>query len=284
MDTAFIAITLSVLMHVAWNLLARHVEARCNFLWWGLLAHLILLGPWALWCLLVDSLWNTTLIVALIVSATANTFYFISLRKAYHYAPVALVYPLVRSSPVLIMFWAWLVFDQQVSLGGIVGICISAVGLWFLAGTSRKGDTRQAIPWAIMAAVATSIYSLSDKMAVTYLPTFGAQLGFITIGYLSSFIGLSVVQYRENHIFIPACRPQYFYIITGGIFIGLAYALVVRAMHDLPAAYVVAYTNTGIVLATILSIWMFKEKEKWRKRLSAAIIVALGLIVLGIEQ
>lgn len=282
MDSAFVAITLSVLMHVSWNLLARHVEARCNYLWWGLLAHLILLGPWALWCLVFDSLWNDELVIAMLVSASANTVYFLALRKAYHYAPVALVYPVARSSPVLIAFWSWLIFEQGLSPGGMTGILINALGLWVMAGTSRNGDARHALPWAMIAAFATSIYSLSDKLAVSYLPSFGSQLGFITIGYLASFIGISLVQFRERKSFMPACRPSLIYILPGGLFIGLAYALVVRAMLDISAAYVVAYTNAGIVLATILSIWLFKEREHWRTRVAAVGVITLGLIVLGL--
>ncbi len=61
----------------------------------------------------------------------------------------------------------------------------------------------------------------------------------------------------------------------------MAYALVVRAMLGLPAAYVVTYTNAGIVLATALSIWVFKEKEKWASRIIAAVFISIGLIVLG---
>lgn len=282
MESALPAITLSVLMHVAWNLLARHVSARSNFLWWGLLAHLILLGPWALWRLVTDSSWNTTLVITMLVTASTNTLYFLALRKAYHFAPVTLVYPVVRSSPLLIAFWAWLLFDQGISVSGIIGISISAMGLWLLSGSSRHGDARHALPWALVAAFSTSIYSLSDKHAVTYLPTFGSQLGFITIGYLASFLGLSLINYRENKSIIPASRPKLLYIMLGGIFIGLAYALVVRAMLVLPAAYVVAYTNAGIVLATVLSIWVFREMEKWKSRLLASIIVSLGLVVLGL--
>jgi drug/metabolite transporter (DMT)-like permease len=120
-----------------------------------------------------------------------------------------------------------------------------------------------------MAIFATSIYSLSNKVAVSYLPGFGAQLGFISIGYLASFIGLTIFQYRATGSFIPACRPKPQYILTGGLFIGTAYALVVRAMLELPAAYVVAYTNAGIVLATGLSICLFKEREKWASRIIA---------------
>lgn len=268
-------------MHVAWNLLARHVDRRCNFLWWGLLAHLVLLGPWAFWRLVIDSLWNTQLIIAMLTTAAANTLYFMALRKAYHFAPVALVYPIARSSPVLIAIWAWFLFEQDISLNGITGIGISVLGLWVLAATSRNGDTKHALPWAIMAAVATSIYSLSDKVAVAYLPSFGSQLGFISAGYLVSFIGLSIFQYRETGSLIPKCRPKRRYILSGGLFIGIAYALVVRAMLELPAAYVVAYTNAGIVLATTLSIWLFKEKENWLRRVLAAIVITAGLVVLG---
>lgn len=284
MDSALIAISLSVLMHVTWNLLARHVDARCNFLWWGLLAHLFLLGPWALWRLIVDSHWNSSLLLAMLVTAVANTFYFLALRKAYHFAPVALVYPIARSSPALIALWAWLMFDQGISIAGALGIAVSVVGLWLLAGTSKKGDTTHALPWALMAALATSIYSLSDKVAVEYLPSFGAQLGFITIGYAASFIGLTVIQYRESQRFYPACRPKWRYLLPGGLFIGVAYALVVRAMLELPAAYVVTYTNAGIVLATIFSIWIFKERENWQYRLAAAIVVSSGLLVLGLNR
>ena len=284
MDSAFVAIALSVLMHVAWNLLARHVDSRCNYLWWGLLAHLIMLGPWALWRLIADSHWNKELVVAMLVTATANSFYFIALRKSYHYAPVALVYPLVRSSPVLIAFWAWLIFGQDISVWGVIGIGISVMGLWLLAITAKNGDTKHALPWALVAAFATSIYSLSDKVAVGYLPSFGSQLGFITIGYLASFIALSSIQYRESKSLAPKYRPRLSYILIGGLFIGVAYALVVRAMLELPAAYVVAYTNAGIVLATILSIWIFKEREYWIRRSLAASTVTIGLVVLGLGK
>lgn len=281
MSNAYVAIALSVLMHVCWNLLARHVASRCNFLWWGLLAHLVLLGPWAIWRLILDGQWNSELVAAMLVTSLANAFYFYTLRRAYHHAPVALVYPVARSSPILIALWAGLIFAQPISYSGLTGILISVGGLWLLALTARKGDTAHAIPWALFAALGTSIYSLSDKVAVQYLPGFGAQLGFITVGYLFSFIVLSVVQYHEHRRVVPLCRPRLIYILPGGLFIGTAYALVVRAMLDLPAAYVVAYTNAGIVLATVLSVWLFREREHWRQRLLSALLIVLGLVVLG---
>jgi phosphonate utilization associated putative membrane protein len=283
MNSALLAIALSVIMHVAWNLLARHVDRRCNYLWWGLLAHIVLLGPWALWELVTESIWSSDLIIAIVVTAIANTLYFLALRQAYHYAPVALVYPEARSSPALIALWAWLLFDQTIPINGVVGIGISIIGLWIMAATSRGDDTAHALPWAIIAAVGTSIYSLSDKVAVSFLPTFGAQLGFITVGYICSFLALTLAQWRTTGRPLPPQRPKWIYLVTGGLFIGTAYALVVRAMLELPASYVVAFTNSGIVLATLLSIGLLKEREQWQGRLIAAVIISCGLAILGLN-
>ena len=268
-------------MHVAWNLLARHVDAKANYIWWGLLAHTVLLGPFATWHLITAAQWNTTLVIALLISASANTLYFTALRRAYQFAPVALVYPLVRSSPILIGLWTWLLFAESLTLWEMISIAISVVGLWILAASSVKGDARHALPWAATAAVATSIYSLSDKIAVVYLPNFASQLGFISVGYASAFIGLSLVQYKETNRWTPAARPAWIYILVGGLFIGTAYALVVRAMRELPAAHVVSFTNAGIVLAVLLSIMLYRERGHWQKRIIGSLIVTAGLGLLA---
>lgn len=268
-------------MHVAWNLLARHVDAKANYLWWSILTHLLLVGPYAIWHLIISAQWNTTLVIALGVTAFANTLYFIALRRAYHFAPVALIYPLARSSPILIALWAWVFFAERLTLWQILAIVISVAGLWVLAASSKEGDARHALPWAALAALATSIYSLSDKAAVAYLPEFAEQLGFITVGYVTAFIGLSIVQYKETKRWLPAARPALIYILIGGLFIGTAYALVVRAMRELPASHAVSFTNAGIVLAVLLSIVLYRERLHWQQRLKGSLIVSLGLGLLA---
>ena len=96
-SVALLTITLSVLMHVTWNLLARHVDSRCNYIWWAILANNIILGPWAIWSLIQDVNWSSALVLSMTISAFANGLYMVALRQAYLYAPVALVYPVARS-------------------------------------------------------------------------------------------------------------------------------------------------------------------------------------------
>jgi drug/metabolite transporter (DMT)-like permease len=69
--------------------------------------------------------------------------------------------------------------------------------------------------------------------------------------------------------------------LPAGLFIGNAYGLVIFAMQYLSAAYAVAFTNAGIVLAGLLSILVFGERERWRTRLAAIAIITAGLGVLA---
>jgi phosphonate utilization associated putative membrane protein len=280
MDNAYLLIGLSVIMHVTWNLLARHVNPKANYLWWGLLAHCVILGPYAFWQLIHNALWEWPLMAAIATTSCALTFYFISLRRAYQHAPVSLVYPLARSSPLLIALGSLLFFGNAFSAFELFAILVSVAGLWVVASSSGLGDTKKALPWTFAAALATCVYSLSDKVAVEYLSGFAEQLGFVTIGYLFALIGLTLEQRWESGIWIPAEKPSLLYIIIGGCCIGTAYALVVRAMTTLPAAHVVSFTNTGIILAVLLSIFVFHEREHWIQRLLGASIISSGLILL----
>jgi multidrug transporter EmrE-like cation transporter len=51
-------------------------------------------------------------------------------------------------------------------------------------------------------------------------------------------------------------------------------------MQYLSAAYAVAFTNAGIVIAGLLSIFAFKEREQAGKRIVALVVITLGLAAL----
>jgi len=275
-----LAVTVSVGMHVTWNLIARRQPADAFPLWWVLLAHLLLLGPIGLSALITSVTWTPTFLAMLATSAIANVIYFWGMRKAYEHAPVALVYPLVRSSPLLIAFWSVLLTGESLGTNAWLGIGISVVGLWLLSWSALRNATdRKALPWAFVAMLATSIYSLSDKAATGSIPNFDGLIGFISIGYFAAWLSISWAMKQKTGRWVPEKRIDTTAMIVGGLCIGTAYALVIHAMRTLPSAEVVTYTNGGIVIASILSLTWFKERQDWKRRLMGAVIAALGLIV-----
>lgn len=281
MSEAGVAVAASVLMHVAWNLMARHQPREAFPLWWILLAHLLILGPWGVYTLLREVDWTPAFANWLVVSAAANTVYFMALRRAYELAPVALVYPLVRSSPFLIALWSVLFLNESLRGNEWLGIAISVAGLLTMASSGRCDDDNRALPYALTAMVATSIYSLTDRAAIAHIPGFGGVIGFITFGYAASWVMLTLDLRRATGAWIPPRRPHVAVVVAGGLCVGLAYALVIHAMRSLPSAVVVAYTNAGIVIATALSILMFNERTLWKTRAAAALAISAGLFTLS---
>jgi len=284
MNTAMLAIAGSVAMHVAWNLLVRQQGAKTRLLWWALAIHCLILAPWGFYALATQAHWTPQLALALLASSLANVTYFVALDRAYHHAPVALVYPIVRSSPLLIAIWSLLLFGESLGIWAWLAMLLSVAGLLLLASTAWRNDARTALPWALTAALATSVYSLTDKAATPFLPTLSSVLGFISVGYALSFIAITVLLRREQGRWRPECKPPLLTMLVAGLCIGLAYVLVIHAMRSMPAAVVVAFTNAGIVIAGALSIFMFHERQHWKIRLIGITVVMLGLVVLAIVR
>lgn len=283
MNESELALVASVLMHVAWNMLARHQPANTFALWWALSAHLLVLGIWGFPALVLEVHWTPGFTALLATSAAANGIYFMGLRRAYTHAPVALVYPLVRSSPLLIAVWGMLLFGD--TLPGLVwaGIAISVAGLLLMASGDNQGSERRGIPWALLAMLATSVYSISDKAATASIESFRGLVGFVSVGYLTAWVALSIEHYRQAGHWLPSARPAWYVILGGGLCVGLAYALVIHAMRFMPAAEAVAYTNAGIVLACLASIFIFRERHCWQRRLFGAGIILSGLLLMRLS-
>lgn len=280
MTQAAVFIAMSVCMHVVWNLMARQQPKARYVLWWVLIGHLVLLAPWGLYSLFQHTTFTPEFMALAATSATANALYFLGLKKAYDHAPVALVYPLVRSSPLLIALWGLWLLDQHLSVAAWLGIGISVLGLALLADTGRGSANKAALPWAFLAMLCTSVYSLSDKAATVHIESLSGLLGFVSFGYFAAWLALTAEMKISSGRWVPAERPPVWIIAVGGVCVGLAYVLVIAAMRSMPAAVVVAFTNAGIVLATLASIFLFKENEHWKMRVVAASTIVGGLLVL----
>lgn len=279
-----LAIGLSVLMHVTWNLIARHQPRDSEPLWWVLLGHLVLIAPWGLYQFVLQAEWNSRLLALLLASACANVLYFQSLYCAYRHAPVAFVYPLVRSSPLPIAVWSLLLLGESLGALAWTGIGISVMGLLAMARTAREHDEGRALPCSLLAMLATSVYSLSDKAATAQVPSFGGIVGYLSVGYLAAWAAMSWRLRRSTGRWMPRARPGATALLVGSLCVGLAYALVIHAMRTLPAAEVVAYTNAGIALATVLSLVLFREQHRWLQRSLATLVICVGLALIGVGR
>jgi phosphonate utilization associated putative membrane protein len=284
--TPLLAIGLSVLLHVSWNLLTRRTHSDANYLWWIVGLYVLVFSPFALPEFIHATELSPVLYLCAAISGTTNGLYFLALRRAYHLAPASAVYPMVRSSPLLIAIIESLFFDRSFPLMSWCAILIAVSGLWMIATSSHDGVTRlsRAWPYALFAACMTVFYSLSDKEAALHMQDLTSALGYVCVNFAISWIFLSLEQKKRTRQWVPAIRPSGTSLVIGTVGVGTAYALVIYAMKWLPAAYAVTLTNAGIVLTVLLGVVWLKEHAGWRQRVAGSSLILIGLIIIGISS
>ena len=277
------AILIAVVMHVTWNLLARHTRPDAEFLWWAIAGHVLLFGPWSLAAMVHEAGDLPRVLYCMAISAMALFVYFAALRSAYRRAPVALVYPLARSAPLLIALVGVIFLGDRLSPLGWTGIVASTVAILLLGASGRHGEARGAQLPAALAACGTTIYSLADKLAVTELPSYAAQLGYVSGTYLGAWLMYTVWLHQRRGRWWPGQHPGVWPLLIGAAFVGSGYALVIGTMRVIPAAYAVALSNLGIVAAAFLSVLVFGEREHARQRLLWATVLAVSLLMIALQ-
>jgi phosphonate utilization associated putative membrane protein len=282
--TPLLAVGLSVLLHVSWNLLTRRTHSDTNFLWWVVGLYVLLFAPFTLPDFIRAAGLAPSLYLCAAVSGTANGLYFLGLRHAYHLAPASAVYPMVRSSPLFIAIIEVLFFGRSFPMLSWFAILVAASGLWLIATSSHDGVTKlsRAWPYALFAAFMTVIYSLSDKVASSNMQGLNSALGYVCVNYAIGWLFLCLEQKKRTGCWIPVASPAWQPLLFGAFAVGAAYALVIYAMRWLPAAYAVTLTNAGIVLTVLLGVVWLKEHAGWRQRMAGAGLVVAGLVAVGV--
>lgn len=283
MLTPLAAVGLAVLLHVAWNLLARRSPPEANFLWWIVGLHVLLFAPFTLADFIRAAEQAPLLSLSAMITGAANGMYFVALRRAYVLAPASAVYPLARSAPLLIAVLELLIFDRSFTLLSWGGTLIGVLGLWLIATSARDdaAQLRQAWPYAALAAAMTALYSLSDKAAAPHLPDMASTLGYVCVTYAIGWILLSLEQRRVARRWMPKKIPSIFPLLAGSLGVGTAYALVIISMRQLPAAYIVTLANAGIVLTVIFGVLWLRERDGWRQRVVGTGLVGVSLVIVG---
>jgi drug/metabolite transporter (DMT)-like permease len=190
---------------------------------------------------------------------------------------------MVRSSPLFIALIETIFFGHHFDMLSWFAIMVAAVGLWIIATSTNDGVSRlsSAWPYALLAALMTVVYSMSDKMAASNMQVINIALGYVCVNYAISWIFLSIEQKIRTHHWIPKKIPHGFSLAFGTFCIGVAYALVIFSMHWLSAAYAVTLTNAGIVLTVLFGVTWLKEHTGWRQRATGAVLVVFGLVIVG---
>ncbi len=282
----FALVAVSAVSHALWNYMAKGGRDKEAYMWLLNVNSIIILLP-VFYLILPDWSFPWRALPFLVVSAAAETLYFLALGLAYKDGDLSVVYPLTRSSPMFVAILATLFLGEKLTAGGVLGILLIFLGVYMLhltrlnledLLTPLKSLRGRASQYALLAALGTTVYSLSDKMGVTRVHPlqYIFWLGLFIFGMLTP-----VIIYRRGWETIRAeWRGSEASIALAAFLMRGGYLLVLVAMSLAQVSYILALRQVSVVLGAALGVALLKERYG-RIRLLSSIIIFLGVYILG---
>ena len=283
----FILVIFSAFSHATWNVLAKKGEDKEAYMWIMVATSLVTLLPVFL-IILPD--WSLPLAALpyLLVSAAAETLYFITLSRAYELGDLSVVYPLARSSPLFLTVLAVLFLNESISAWGALGIALMLIGVYtiHLRSLDLKDLTLplrslrgRASQFAILTALWTTVYSLSDKLGVTTVDPIAYALWLEA--FILPMLTVAILWRRGKDAIIQEWRNSRVNATAGGFLMRFGYILVLIAMSRVQVSYILALRQISVVLGAAAGVLLLKEKYG-RVRLVSSTIIFLGVYILAV--
>jgi drug/metabolite transporter (DMT)-like permease len=287
---SILLIFISALFHSSWNFFTKRRSWSMEFFFWVFLSGIVLFLPFfAVFGAFPSIILQAPLEIwwIAILSGILETAYFVCLTMAYQRGDLSFVYPISRSAPLFTQIWAVLFIGEILSKVGVLGIILVMVGLFVvsmkelsaheLVSFSYPSDIRPCL-LALGAALASSIYSVIDKLGVQILhPVFYIWLVNL---WMCAFTGGYLV-FRGVRALLKLFQTSKRDILIVAVLQNAAYLLVLLALQMSKVSYVVAFRQVGALFGAILGVTVLKESS-WKTRITGAVILTFGLILIGL--
>lgn len=297
---SIIIVLISALAHAGWNLFGKKVSPSGAFFWYstlwgGVLTLPVLAYHHAMLFKLDAGIWWLVLATGFFQAT-----YLSSLAAAYRHGELSVVYPLARSSPLLILLVGTLFLgtSEYITGAAVAGIVMIVLGCVILPMQQFK-DFRfsnyrnLATLFALLAAASTAGYSMIDDAATERMRHLLAghaldaevALVFVILQAWSALLWLSLglaLQTPERRL-IKVLAASWRSTMAAGILILGTYVLVVWAMaYADDVSYVVAFRQVSIPIGVALG-WRFLGETMCPPKILGVVTILAGLflVVLG---
>ena len=277
---AIALVLLSAVMHALRNFFNKKALDKQAFIWWYEVLGLFFFSPVFLYTFLTSQDGTPLAIWWIILSGIVHFCYWLFLSNALEKGDLSLVYPIMRSSPALVLIVSITILGENVSLAGITGILLVACGVYtigmkrltfsdlFQPIRAMKSD--RAIQFAFLTLLSVAGYTLVDKVAVSRMDPiiFAFVYPWISLSLFTGYLfnvkpgGTIKKEWKARKWSILACG---FLSIFGYFFILLAFTF--ERM-----SYIAGLRQLSIVFAVLLGGHFLKEENRLVRVVSSLII------------
>jgi len=260
----------AAILHASWNIATKQSGDRWLALWAqmtiaGVLCSIFIVAsggvPHEAW------LWAS-------LSGITHVGYVWFLARAYDLGDFSVTYPIARGNGAVLAALGGVVFlNDHLSIVNVLGIAIAAGGLFLLAGPA---DNKHVLA-ALCVSLTIGIYSTVDSHGSRVTGGNLYPLTIFTTGaFFISLHGLAMGRAQEmNRTLRTLWKPL---TVTACASV-LTYWMVLLAVQRASVGYVTAIRESSVVLAALFG-WKVLKEGNARRRITAAGVVLLGLVIL----
>ncbi len=267
----------AALLHALWNAFVKAADDRLAILGLISVGHVILgiilavLHP-------IPAVESWPFIVG---STVIHFAYYFLLYHSYRLGDLSHVYPIARGmSPVLVALGAQVFAGETLPPAAWAGVLLASTGIFMMAGDVFRGATP---PVVVLTALATgamiAAYSLVDGMGVRAAQT---SLGYVGWLFIAEVFTATFIIARVGKGMLTLSRKTLLLGLFGGLVSTTAYGLVIYVKAIAPLGMVSTLRETSVVFAALIGMLWLGERP-WKLRLAASIVVATGVVILGVS-
>jgi drug/metabolite transporter (DMT)-like permease len=284
-------VILSAVFHAIRSLFTKASGDKQIFLWWYSIFALLFFSPLFLAYLFRVGIPNPLAYAWCIGSGFIHFLYWIFLTQSYKEGDLSHVYPIMRSSPALVLVIAVLFLGEEVSVQGVTGILMVAFGVYIINMKQIFGDELLApiksladdrsTRFAFLTLISVAFYSIVDKMAVNYIHP-------ILFAFLHLFCGMCyytpyIVLTKNRDLIKKEWNAGLTRIMLAGVMGIAGYTLILIAFTIERVSYIVALRQISIVFAVLMGSYILKEKHG-AARLAGAVIIFMGGFLISLAR
>ena len=292
-------ILISSLFHSFWNILTQSSNNSQCFS--------ALKGIWIIFLAATYFLFNGfpinieyELFVWALISGILHGFYILSLSRAYSTEDISYVYPIARSAPVFVPFFAWFFLGEKISLLIILAVLVIISAIYILHFDKKliqglksmyiaigHNDMR----WTFITLALVVSYSLVDKKAMDkymfYFPDQPFTNG-VTFFFLEAIIGFVICNIYIFNKFpleeiIKNWSLDWRKCFLAGVATTFSYGLICVVLQFEKLSAVVSLRQISVLMVVYWGCWKLKEPYG-RQRILAGLLVILGVILISIDE
>ncbi|MEY2954299.1 MAG: hypothetical protein RLZZ401_2386 [Pseudomonadota bacterium] len=234
--------------------------------------------------------WGATEWLLIAASGFVHWVYFMCLLTGYRKSDLTIVYPLARGSgPLLSSTFAVLVFGEQLSSLGVLGIAGVVMGVFLIAGgpalfrsahdPQKSQRVKAGIFWGLMTGGLIASYTVLDAYAVKVVAVSPILFDFWCNILRLPYAAVPVLRDIPEAKRLWALQWKHAAVVA--IFSPVAYVCVLYAVRMAPVSHVAPAREVSMLFAALIGAHLLGEGDRVLRMLGAAAI-ALGVMALAL--